>query len=46
VNYQEAVREYYRGYAKKTLSDALLDLLQAQKEENGYRLTPQSSEFE
>lgn len=46
VNYQEAVREYYRGYAKKTLSDALVDLVQAQREEKGYRLTSQSSEFE
>ena len=46
VNYQEAVREYYRGYAKKTLSGALVELLQAQREENGYRLTSQSSEFE
>ena len=42
-NYQEAVREYYRGYAKKTHSDALQELLQAQKED---QLTAQSSEFE
>ena len=46
MNYQEAVREYYRGYAKKTLSDALQALLDAQREENGYVLSAQSSEFE
>ena len=46
MNYQEAVREYYRGYAKKTHSDALQELLQSQKEETGFQLTSQSSEFE
>lgn len=49
VNFQEAVREYYRAYAKKDLSDAVQALLQAQREdENGLVpvLGPQNSDFE
>jgi hypothetical protein len=49
VNFQEAVKEQYRAYARKEVAAGLQELLSAQKEdEDGLArvLTPQSSEFE
>lgn len=46
VNFQEAVREYYRAYAKKELGNELVQLLEAQRGRGQEGLSAHSTEFE
>ena len=45
MNFQEAVREYYRAYAVREVGDGLSELLCAQRA-NQSKLGPHSSDFE